>query len=213
MKKSFYIFTIMLLTLSISNTSNAQPFKVGIFTGYGMSAFEGATTDAGTIPIGLQAYYSLEKFDFGSLNFGIEFNYSAVPFTYELQNPAGQVLREEKLKQLIIAALVKAKFLKKSKVHPFVRLGAGMYSGGITAEWTDAGKATLPAGVTPQTEANIDAGFGFNIGAGADFAVGNVTLFSEFLYHIISRKPEGAAASTGFNNWAVQIGAQFGFGK
>jgi opacity protein-like surface antigen len=213
MKKSIFAFTILFLILALGS-SHAQPFKVGIFTGYGMSSFENFNDNAGTLPFGFQAYYSLEKLQFGSLNFGIEFNYSVAPFTFEIQDNNGTVLGDWKIKQMIIAALVKAKFLKKSKVHPFVRLGAGLYTGGWTFDWNStAQQAAQQQNVTLATEQDVDSGFGFNIGAGADFDIAKtVTLFGEFLYHIVSRTPSGGQ-SGGANNWAIQLGAQFGFGN
>ena len=204
MKKFTTILFILLFSIFFSNVNKAQ-FNLGAFFGYGMSAFENFTDNAGYIPMGLQAYYSFDKLSFGSLNFGVEFNYSVVPFTFEAK---------AKIKQMIIAALIKVKFLKAS-INPFVRLGAGLYTGGSTLEWTDIGRqAAQQQGINPVEEIKFDSAFGFNVGAGADYKFGKMYgVFLEFLYHIVSRKPENAQESGGANNWAVQAGFQVAFGK
>ena len=62
---------------------------------------------------------------------------------------------------------------------------------------------------------DFKSAFGFNIGAGTDFSIAKtVALFAEFVFHLVSRTPDiQGAQSGGANNWAVQLGAQFGFGK
>lgn len=213
MKKISTVLFVFVFAFLFSVKSDAQPFKLGFFTGYGMSAFEGGSENAGTIPVGLQALYALDNMDWGALNFGLEFNYAAAPFTYEFSNAQGK-LWESKYNQMVIAALVKVKFLKKS-FRPYARLGAGLYTGNIKQEYTALGKQVLANQAQPD-EVELDSGFGFNIGAGTDYVLdgkGKSALFFEFVYHIASRTPKGAGASTGFNNWAVQVGYQLGLGN
>ncbi len=216
MKKTLTVLFVFAFVVAFTNRADAQPFKLGFFTGYGMSSFEGATENAGTIPVGLQALYALENMDWGALNFGVEFNYGAVPFTYEFSNAQGKLF-DQKYSQMAIAALVKVKFMKKSTLRPFARVGGGLYTGNIKLEYTDLGKQALQAAnqATPD-EIKLDSGFGFNIGAGTDYvldAKGKSALFFEFVFHIVSRTADGASASRGFNNWAIQAGYQLSLGN
>ena len=219
MKKSISFISFCLLVFLTFEHLNAQTFKLGLFTGYGSSAFENFDDNAGTIPAGLQALLSLDKLKFGSIDLGAEFSYSVVPFTFELQQQAQQQVikvADWKIKQMVIAALIKIKFLKKSSVHPFVRVGAGLYSGGSTVEYTaEAKQLAQQQNVTLNDEdVNIESAFGFNAGAGTDIQIGkSAAIFAEFLYHIVSRKPDGATEANGANNWAIQVGVLFGLGK
>jgi hypothetical protein len=210
MKKiSFKIF-LCLIALLTASSLNGQTFKLGFYTGYGSSSFENFDDNAGTVPVGIQALLSLDKIPFGSIDLGAEFNYSVVPFTFEIQEQVNQQIfkYDWKIKQMIIAALVKVKFLKKSIAHPFIRLGAGLYSGGSTYEFPDDVKQFAQQNnITLNEELDIDSAFGFNVGAGTDIQIGKtITLFGEFVYHIVSRKVEGAQESNGANNWAIQVG-------
>ena len=92
MKKSISFISFCLLVFLTFEHLNAQTFKLGLFTGYGSSAFENFDDNAGTIPAGLQALLSLDKLKFGSIDLGAEFSYSVVPFTFELQQHAQQQL-------------------------------------------------------------------------------------------------------------------------
>ena len=217
MKKFLTLFSIIFLIAFIS--TSAQPFKLAIFTGYGQSAFENSTSSAGSIPLGLQASYGFENMNWGAVTAGLEFNYAVVPFTFEQQgtiNNQPAKLNDQKFNQMIIAALVKVKFLKKKPFNPFIRVGGGMYTGNVTYEWTDAAKqAAQQAGQTLQDELKLKSGFGFNIGAGADYNISKAgALFLEFVYHIISREADvQGAQSSGLNNWAIQVGYQQALGN
>jgi hypothetical protein len=217
MKKSISFISICLFVFLAFESLNAQTFKLGLFSGYGSSAFENFDDNAGTIPAGVQALISLDKLQFGSIDLGAEFGYSVVPFTFEVQEQVNQQIYKYdwKIKQMVIAALVKVKFLKKSTAHPFIRIGAGLYSGGSTYEFPDEIKQLAQQNnITLNEELNIDSAFGFNIGAGTDIQIGKTAaIFAEFVYHIVSRKPEGATESNGANNWAAQVGVLFGLGK
>ncbi len=215
MKKTFAIFFIFVFALIFVNKVDAQPFNVGFFTGYGMSSFENQDEAAGYLPVGFQALYSLDKMKWGSLNFGLEFNYAVAPFTFEVSNQQGK-LWDQKVNQMVIAALVKVKFLKET-FRPYARVGAGLYTGNIKNEFTDlARQLAQQQNVQLNEEVKLGSGFGFNIGAGTDFVFdkkGASAVFFEFVFHISSRTPDGANSSTGLNNWAVQLGYQLGFGK
>ncbi len=219
MKKNTVLAAILMLLVFTFGSINGQSFKLGLFSGYGSSAFENFDDNAGTIPAGVQALLSLDKLKFGSIDLGAEFSYSVVPFTFELQQQSQQQvikLADWKIKQMIIAALVKVKFLKKSTVHPFIRVGAGLYSGGSDVEYTaEAKQLAQQQNVTlNDEEINFESAFGFNAGAGTDIQIGKTAaIFAEFVYHIVSRKPEGATEANGANNWAVQVGILFGLGK
>lgn len=215
MKRTLTILFIFLFAFIFTNRAYAQPFNIGFFTGYGMSSFENQDKAAGYLPVGLQAYYSLDKMKWGSLNFGLEFNYAVAPFSFEFSNQQGK-LWDQKVNQMVIAALVKVKFLKGT-FRPYARVGAGLYTGNVKNEFTDlARQLAQQQNVQLNEEVKLDSGFGFNIGAGTDFVFdkkGASAVFFEFVFHIVSRTPDGANASAGFNNWAVQLGYQLGFGK
>ncbi|MBL1215761.1 MAG: outer membrane beta-barrel protein [Ignavibacteriae bacterium] len=217
MKKNNLITAALVLVVFAFSSINGQSFKLGLFSGYGSSSFENFDDNAGTIPAGVQALLSLDKMKFGSIDLGAEFGYSVVPFTFEVQEQVNQQIfkYDWKIKQMIIAALVKVKFLKKSSVHPFIRLGAGLYSGGSTYEFPDDVKQFAQQNnITLNEELDIESAFGFNAGAGTDIQISKTAaIFAEFVYHIVSRKPEGAPEANGANNWAVQVGVLFGFGK
>jgi opacity protein-like surface antigen len=209
MKKFLTLFTLTLLFAFIS--TNAQPWKVAVFTGYGQTAYENITDQAGYVPIGLQAAYGFENMKWGAVTAGIEFNYAVAKPTFELQS-GGTKIAEQEVDQMVIAALIKVKFLKK-QWNPFVRVGAGMYMGDIkNTMTTTAGQPAPP--INLPSEVKLKSAFGFNIGGGVDYNLSKTgALFLEFVYHIVSREPDAGGTSSGFNNWAIQLGYQFAFGK
>ena len=80
-------------------------------------------------------------------------------------------------------------------VSPYVRVGAGMYTGGWEqGEW----------------DGDYDSAIGFNIGAGVKTLPG---IYAEFIYHIVKRKGDWEGAeSMGANNWGIHVGYQLGLG-
>ncbi len=230
MKKTLTVLFLFAIAFINSTKINAQPFKVGLFTGFGMSSFEDFKENAGFFPLGLRALYSLDKMKWGSINFGIEFNYPIIPPSFELSDNQGTKLYDQKIKQFMIGALAKVNFLKK-QFRPYARLGGGIVMGGVTLTWTDQIKQVAQQRqlVLPE-DGSLSSSFGFNIGAGTDYVLdrkGESVIFIEFVFNIVSRSIDEAdaknlgtllgttisTASTGYNNWAIQLGYQLGFGK
>ena len=224
MKKNQVVSLSILFSLFFLVQSIKGQVKIGIYTGYSLSSFEAQDGSSDMLPIGFQAYYSLENAGVANFNFGLDFNYSVVPFSFEMTTNSGTVLFTRKQKQLYMGALIKIKFLNASLFNPYVRLGMGLYSGGHSLEYPDAIKqeaqqkqVSLPA------ELDISSGFGFNFGAGLDYKLTETTgIFTEFVYHINSREINESPlnvfqglnlqkSSLGFNNWAILVGFQAGF--
>ena len=217
MKKFSFLVVIFLLSQTFIFS---QP-SLGVFVGYGSSSFDndlvGTNVDlnsAGYLPVGAQVGYSLTGLPFGSLGFFAEFDYSAVPFTYETfgdLNGTNTKTSEIKISQTFIGALVKLKF-GVGFFNPFIRVGGGAYLGSLKQEFTDdARNFVQQQGQTLENgDFDFKSAFGFNIGAGTDIRIGKVTgLFGEFVYHIVSRELDiQGVQSKSANNWAVHAGLQ-----
>jgi hypothetical protein len=94
-------------------------------------------------------------------------------------------------------------------------LGAGAYMGKGEIEYTDALKnyyKDLGESIENEDQ-DFNTAFGFNFGGGLDYTINNSTIFySEFVYHIVEREVDDEESeSFSANNWAIQIGVQFGF--
>ncbi len=214
-----FILTAIFIFAGYSFAS-AQP-SLGVFLGYGVSSFDKELVSgvdlgdaAGYLPVGVQVGYSLTGLSFGSLSFLGEFNYSAVPFTYETFGDIGNgeiKTSEIMVSQTFIGAVFKMKF-GTSFFNPFIRLGGGAYLGSVNQEFTQDVKDYLEQFGATIEDADIDfkTAFGFNIGAGTDIRIGQVTgLFGEFVYHIVSRELDiDGAESNSANNWAILVGFQ-----
>ncbi len=220
--KKIILFSLLTFLFCFIQSAFGQ-MKIGIYSGYGLSAFESQSSGAETLPLGIQAYYSLENVSFANLNLGLDFNYSVVPFSFEMTTNTGTKLFTRRQRQLYIGALIKIKFLRNSTFNPFARLGIGLYSGGHSLEYSDAIKQEAQQNqVSLPAELDISSGFGFNFGAGLDYKLTPTTgIFTEFVYHIVSRELNEAPlnvfeglnlgkSSLGFNNWAILVGFQTG---
>ncbi len=216
--KKFVLIIFMLFSCHI--LLSAQP-SLGVFVGYGVSSFDndlvggvGVESSAGYLPFGAQVGYSLTGLSFGAISFLAEFNYSAIPFTYEsFEDLAGKNTKtsEIKISQTFIGALVKMKF-GTGFFNPFIRVGGGAYLGGVKQEFTEEARNYVQqfGGTLEDGDYDFKTAFGFNIGAGTDIRVGKVTgLFGEFVYHLVSRELDvQGAESKSANNWAIQVGFQ-----
>ena len=213
---------LILIAFFISSSLFAQG-SIGIFAGYGQSSFDedlfgddSKIEQAGYVPVGIQAGFNLNSVSFGSIFLGAEFNYAALPFTFDMNGDIGngeESLAEIKINQTYIGALIKVK-LGKGGLKPFVRLGGGAYMGGGEIEYSEEFKQYyLQFGQTLEDETyDLKTAFGFNAGAGVDFSLSSSSsFFSEFVYHIVDREPdEGDSESFSANNWAIQVGVNFG---
>jgi len=206
MKKSLAIlFTLFLL----SGSAFAQ--SIGGFVGYGASAFgdkffgEEAEDEnqAKYVPVGAHILFGTG----GNFEIGAEINYAAVPFTFD----AGEY-GDLEVEQLYYGALAKFKIGSGGGIWPYVRGGAGLYTGSVNVKYSEEAKA-----IGAEDESiDLKSAFGFNVGGGAelDFSSNN-GLFAEFVYHIVTREfdqEEGEEGDTSFgaNNWAIQVGFHFG---
>ncbi|GBD89992.1 hypothetical protein BMS3Abin04_00708 [bacterium BMS3Abin04] len=215
MKRFSLIFTIFLFSQTIIFS---QP-SLGVFVGYGASSFDdnfigSSSTSAGYLPVGVQVGYNLTGLAFGSLSFLAEFDYSAVPFTFETfgdLNGTNTKTSEIKISQTFVGALVKLKF-GVGFFNPFIRVGGGAYLGSLKQEFTDDARSFIQQqGQTLEDgDFSFKSAFGFNVGAGTDIRIGKVTgLFGEFVYHIVSRELDiQGAESNSANNWAAHVGIQ-----
>jgi len=134
--KLFFIQIIFLLFVFVQ--VQYGQVKLGVYSGYSLSSFAEQDSGADMLPIGFQAYYSLESIEFVSFNFGLDFNYSVIPFMFDISTTDNKKVFTREQSQLHIGALVKIKFVKEFMLNPYVRLGTGLYSGGHSLEFTDA---------------------------------------------------------------------------
>lgn len=218
--------TIAFLIFLICAYSVNGQVKIGVYTGYSLSSFEAQESSADMLPLGAQVYYSLESVPFVSFNFGLDFNYSIIPFSFLITTNTGEEVFTREQNQLHLGALIKVKFAKKFILNPFIRFGAGLYSGNQTLVFNAAiVQEAQQKQIALPPELEVSSVFGFNFGGGMDIKFtesGRFGMFLEFVYHLHSREIdesplnifEGAnfAKSTfGFNNWAILLGFQFGF--
>lgn len=222
--KRFYLTSIFALFFYVQSISGQV--KLGIYTGLGLSSFELQGNSAEGIPVGLQATYSLESIPFINFNFGLDFSYSASPFTFKITNATGAEIFRREQNQLHVGALVKIKFAKDFILNPYLRLGAGLYSGSQSLTFIDAivqeaqqQKVSLPE------ELEVSSNIGFNFGGGLDLKLtssGNLVLFLDFVYHLNSREIDESPlnilqgvnlqkSDLGFDNFAILLGFQVGF--
>lgn len=223
--KKRYLFQSILILLFITQLSYGQ-VNLGFYSGYGISSFEAQDGNADMLPVGLQMYYSMDNLGFISLNFGVDFNYSAIPFSFILTNNTGQTLITKEQNQLHVGALLKVKFIKGFILNPYIRLGAGLYTGNQSLEYSDelVQEAQQQQIILPN-EIELTSAFGFNFGAGLDL---NLTtnesfgLFLEFTYHLNSREIDESPFNVfpgvnlgkqdlGFDNMAFLLGFQVKF--
>ena len=199
-------------TITTGSSSNPS-LTLGIFSGFGISNFNGQEiygnsdefSQATYVPIGAQLLVGI-----GIVQFGGEFNYSVMPFSFDISATNGNDVAKDELNQIQFGGLVRVNFTK-GLVKPFVRGGAGLYAGDLSRDFENSQ-------LQDQTfELNND--FGFNFGGGLAFANG----FFEFVYHLVDRSSTTTTTNpaTGQttsqtmeirgDNWAVQGGIQFNF--
>lgn len=222
-----FLCAVLFVLLTTSQSASGQ-VKIGIYSGLGISSFEDMGTNgnfAEMLPLGLQVFYSLESIEFVSFNFGVDFNYSVIPFTFEAKDAANKLVFTTEQNQLHVGVLVKIKFIKEIILNPYVRLGTGLYSGGHLVEFSDeVQQAAQQQQISLPNELDISSGFGFNFGGGVDLKLtssGNFGLFLEFVYHLNSRELDRTPynifgvnlqkKSLGFDNYAILLGFQVGF--
>jgi opacity protein-like surface antigen len=227
------VLTIILLLLILPSI-NAQ-VNFSIYSGFGRSSFDkeifkyllsnspifdnyvqlANISQSDYIPIGAQLTYTLPVL----FTFGIEANYAAKPYTFDVSAPIGNQnmkVAELKVHQFMIGALAKVRLLP-GPVVPYFRAGAGLVSGGIDINW-DSQFAQLANQIgiqLPDTSINVKNAVGVNLGGGVDINFSESgALFAEIVYYFIQREKDiTGAQSFQANNYAIQIGWRFNFNK
>ena len=187
---------VVFFMIVFAGMANAQ-LVFGVQGGIGGSAFKDQESAASSVPVGVYVgTNALPLFDAG-----IEFNMLLVPFKFEETDPfLGQKVKLE-FTQTYYGVFVKWYVLPIPVVEPYVKAGAGYYSGKLKVEV--AGESG---------EEDFKNTLGFNIGAGVKTMTG---LYGEFVYHILSREldvknpdPDEVKKAV-YNNWMLMIGYQF----
>lgn len=197
-------------------SSSQVGYILSLFSGYGLSNFKGedlygpgvSISQSGYVPLGAQFLVAA-----GVFHFGAEINYAVMPFTFESKSSGGQVAWEDKLQQLQFGAVVRFN-LMKSPTKPYIRAGAGAYTGDAKREYSQEFKDLIGQELKDET-LKLDTNFGFNFGAGVSVRNG----FIEFVYHLVERSYDNITiddngdektekGKINADNWAVQIGFQ-----
>ena len=108
--------------------------------------------------------------------------------------------------------MAKFKIGSGAGIVPYIRAGAGMYTGtfemDFNDEWNNIG--------FEDTELDFKSAFGFNLGAGAEMNINRGGgLFAEFVYHVVERELDAEDTENeenkpfGANNWALHVGFRF----
>ncbi len=207
MKIKIFISTMLFLTISLFGQDHGS---IIIFGGYGQSFFsseigdENSKTDeAKYIPVGVQVLFGIDNFSVGG-----EVNYAAVPFTFTV-NSDGVDLADFTITQLYYGGVIKFRFGTHAGINPYIRAGAGMYTGKFKADWSD--DVTRLLGYE-DSETNYKSAFGYNLGAGFELAVSPTSgIIVEFVYHKVNRTLDVEGAEAGkADNAAIHAGFKFG---
>ena len=209
--KFFLIVIFLIFELGAGSAIKiyAQP-SLNLFTGYGMSSFKNVAHQANYLPVGAQLMFGIPVF-----NFGIEANYAAIPFIFNVfEGEAGKNVKEIKFQQLFVGSVVKIN-LTEGNFIPFCRLGGGLYSGKEIIKWTEEEKKrAAEQGINLQDyKVPLKNTIGFNAGGGFDLILSRYSgLFFEYVFHLVSRKENIKDGSTfKADNWVVQAGYKFNF--
>ncbi len=208
MKKLIMLFAIALFV--------AQPLfaqsSIGIFAGYGQSNFDFSEDEnfsqAGYVPVGVQFLMGV-----GTFQLGAEIDYSAVPFGFEVSSTYNGVehkIADTKVTQLYYGLLAKWRVGTKAGFNPYLRAGAGLYTGDYKVEYSDEMKQAYSS-LEDETY-KYKSAFGFNVGVGVNVDVAtNTGVFIEAVYHKVKRQLdlEGSEAE-GHDNYAIHAGVNFG---
>ena len=192
-------FTLSILgILLISTFGMAQ--SIGVFGGVTGSSFE----DNPVFESGVEASSGFEvgaAFVFDALPIieaGVEYTTSVSPF--EIKTAYQGTEFTQKNSQSMFGAFVKFN-LSVPVVTPYLRAGAGYYSGSSETNLPDALKDV--AGLDTDYKSTL----GFNIGAGVETFIG---LNAEFVYHLVSKELDVEdAKSLSANYWGLRVGYYF----
>lgn len=201
MKKKFLVF-LTIIILSGNNYSQS----VGVFLGYGASAFgDDFAKDieqANYIPLGANILFKIGAFQVGG-----EINYAIAPFTFE------GLYGDVAISQLYFGALAKYKIGSGRRITPYLRLGAGLYTGSEDFTFLE-GKNEFGL---DDYKIDFKNAFGFNLGAGGELKLNRRnSIFAEFVYHVVNRELDTTDTENevnkpfSANNWALHFGFKFG---
>jgi opacity protein-like surface antigen len=196
---------VILFTLLLSGNIFSQ--SIGGFIGYGGSTFgdkffgEEAEDEnqAKYIPLGAHILFGTG----GNFEIGAEINYAVVPFVFGVND-----LGDLEVEQLYYGALAKFKIGSGGGIWPYVRGGAGLYTGSMNIKFSEEAKESG----AEDKSVDFKSAFGFNVGGGAelDFSSNN-GIFAELVYHIVNRELDvDESESFKASNWAIQVGFHFG---
>jgi opacity protein-like surface antigen len=200
MKKTFLIFAATLVSL---NNCYSQT-RVSFYAGYGFSQyddtiFEGESiSQTGYFPAGVNI-----EFGTGMFTFGVEANYSVMPFNFDFERES---LGKIEITQLIAGGFVKVRFRNRREINPYIRAGVGYYGGKAKQTYTEEFKQTNAG--AEDSEYDFSAAIGVNGGIGMDFPISHTSYFYfEGIYHFIKRKYDlPDAKSFQANNIAFFLG-------
>ncbi len=207
MKTKLLIATMIFFTISLFAQDQGS---VIIFGGYGQSFFsseigdENSETDeAKYVPVGVQVLFGVGNFSVGG-----EVNYAAVPFTFTA-NSDGVDLADFTITQLYYGGVIKFRLGTHAGLNPYIRAGAGMYTGKFKVDWSD--DVTRLLGYE-DSETDYKSAFGYNIGAGFELAVSPTSgIIVEFVYHKVNRELDVEGAEAGkADNAAIHAGFKLG---
>jgi opacity protein-like surface antigen len=207
MKTLILVAAMLILTNGIFAQDHGS---VVIFGGYGQSFFSSEIGDdnnhpeeAKYVPVGVQFLFGIDNFSVGA-----EVNYAAVPFTFTMSSD-GTDLADFTITQLYYGGVIKFRLGTHAGLNPYLRAGAGMYTGKFKVDWTD--DVTRLLGLE-DSETNYKSAFGFNLGAGIEFAVSQTSgIIVEFVYHKVNRTLDVEGAEAGkADNAAIHAGFKLG---
>ena len=166
-------------------TTYSQP-SFNLFSGYGKTVFENVTNQADYLPIGAQLMFGVPL-----LNFGIESSYTLTPIIYNVQDIyTKKELKQLKFNQLFIGSVIKIN-LARGNFIPYLRMGAGLYTGKGEVEWSEYEKRIAGENeiILQDYKFSLKNKMGFNLGGGFNLNISQFNdLFFEYIYHFISRQ-------------------------
>lgn len=187
----------------------SQP-SFNLLSGYGKTVFESAAVQAEYLPAGVQLMYGLPVF-----NFGVEASYSITPIIYDVSDThSKENLKQIKINQFFIGSVIKIN-LAAGNIIPYIRVGAGLYTGKERVTWfIEAKKTALNNGmILKDYEAPLKNRPGYNLGGGFNFKLWRYSgFFVEYVYHFLSNQ-ENIPGSILMKSdcWTFSLGYQFNF--
>ena len=187
---------VLYFALMFAVATSFSQVRIGVSTGYILTAYEEQDDSAGTLPIDVQIGAMVTPM----LELGGEILYALGGFTFE-DNIAGQIT-ETDFHHTQIGAYGKY-YVDLGSVDPFVRAGVAYYMGDAELE--------IPNGQESEQTVEIDPAVGFNFGAGL---MATPSLSVEFFYNRVTRDMTDSQDNTvefGMDTWGFLAGYHFSF--